>query len=132
MQIQLKQHEITEAIKIYLVSKGLNLTGKQVTAEFSMTRKPTQVSAEVIIAEVAIPGYTDAEEDAQPVTVKEVVQLASVTTLPKKAEPEAAPASAEASPEPAAEPKADEPVEVDPPTIESDAPKRTSSLFSAQ
>lgn len=63
MQIQIKQNEIIEALKLYLASKGLDLNGKQVEAEFSMTRKPSQVIAEVNITDVMIPGFSDAEDD---------------------------------------------------------------------
>ena len=49
MQINLKQKEITEALKMFISHQGINLTGKSVSIEFTSGRKDNGLSAELII-----------------------------------------------------------------------------------
>lgn len=51
MQINLKQGEIEEAIRVYIANKGFTLFNKTVTMSFTAGRKSTGVSAEVTIEE---------------------------------------------------------------------------------
>ena len=64
MQIQIKENELLQAIKLYLASMGLNVAGKKVDAVFSMTRKPAGITADVQITEVFIPGFSDTAAEA--------------------------------------------------------------------
>jgi MarR-like DNA-binding transcriptional regulator SgrR of sgrS sRNA len=52
MQIQLKQAEITEALKQYVAKQGINLTGKSVDITFTNGRKDNGLSADIIIEDV--------------------------------------------------------------------------------
>jgi hypothetical protein len=49
MQIQLKQREIAAALKMFIQSQGINLTGKSVEIEFTSGRKDNGLSAELTI-----------------------------------------------------------------------------------
>ena len=51
MQIQLKQREIEAALKMYISSQGINLTGKIVTIDFTAGRKDSGLSADLTIEE---------------------------------------------------------------------------------
>ena len=102
MQIQLKQSEIIAAIKQYIVTQGINLSGKSVEIAFSATRGAAGIIADVSIEDTSIPGFTDSSaDDAQkpalsvvpPVTkAAEEETAAPVTEAPES--PEAAPAKA--------------------------------------
>lgn len=61
MQIQLKQVEIITALKQYITSQGIDLTGKSVTIAFTAGRKESGISADLNIEEVDIPGFSEAE-----------------------------------------------------------------------
>lgn len=49
MQIQLKQREIEEGVKGFLVKQGINLTGKVVTVGFTAGRSDRGLTAEIDI-----------------------------------------------------------------------------------
>lgn len=102
MQIQLKQAEIIAAIKGYISSQGINLTGKDVTIAFTAGRKESGLTADISIEEGLQP-MSNFFKEKEASTTMEVV---------------------EPVPTPAAEPEAiaaEEPV--------AEAPK-TTSLFS--
>lgn len=56
MQITLKQTEIVDALKQYIVKQGLSLVGKQVDVVFTAGRGDTGISAGVSIDDADIPG----------------------------------------------------------------------------
>jgi hypothetical protein len=51
MQIQLKQTEIIQALKLYISSQGINLGGKTVSVGFTAGRKDSGLSADIDITE---------------------------------------------------------------------------------
>lgn len=59
MQIQLKQPEIEAALKMYIASQGISLAGKTFSVSFTSGRKDNGLSADLVIEDTAIPGYTD-------------------------------------------------------------------------
>lgn len=83
MDIQLKQNEIEAAVRRYVAETiGVNLTGKRLGVQFSMTRGAGGLIANLSIEDVSdvqIPGYTD--RDADPVVTTDAPKLASVTRL---------------------------------------------------
>ena len=93
MQIILKQRHIEAALKQYIAAEGINLTGKNVTVEFTAGRKETGLSAEIDIA--------DAEDQNTPVTPLGVVKNTPAVQITADA-----PVTASI----ATEPVADEPV----------------------
>lgn len=62
MQINLKQTEITEALRQYVTQQGINLTGKTVDIAFTAGRKEGGLSAEITIEEQDIPGFFTSDE----------------------------------------------------------------------
>lgn len=83
MDIQLKQHEIEEAVRAYVAEKvGINLNGKRLGQNFSMGRGVNALVVNLSItdsSETVIPGYTDRPADPEP------VKTADVHTLPVSA-----------------------------------------------
>ncbi len=65
MNVQLKQSEIIEALKQFIAKQGINLSGKEVTITFTAGRKESGITADLVIEDAGIPGYTEAdvEED---------------------------------------------------------------------
>ena len=59
MQIQLKQPEVEAALKMFISQQGISLVGKAVTIEFTSGRKNNGLTADLVIEDAAIPGYTD-------------------------------------------------------------------------
>ncbi len=49
MNIQLKEREITEAIKNYIALQGININGKTIVVDYTAGRKETGISAEISI-----------------------------------------------------------------------------------
>lgn len=125
MQINLKQAEIVQALRAYVVAQGISLTGKDVEISFTAGRRESGISADITIEDAVIPGYTNAvSEEAQGVSAH-VVTLAAVPTAP--AVVEAVDANTEAK-----EVQAEAPaVEAAPVVEEAQAtePKATVSLF---
>jgi len=58
MQIQLKQLEIVAALKMFINSQGINLTGKTVEIAFTSGRKDNGLSAEITIEDANIAAHT--------------------------------------------------------------------------
>jgi hypothetical protein len=58
MQIQLKQPEIEQALKVFIAQQGINLTGKNITIEFTSGRKNNGLTADLVIEDVVIPNGT--------------------------------------------------------------------------
>lgn len=83
MDIQLKQNEIEAAVRRYVAETiGVNLTGKRLGVQFSMTRGAGGLIANLSIedsSDVQIPGYTD--RNADPVITTQELPKATVTTL---------------------------------------------------
>ena len=52
MQIQLKQSEIIQALKLYISTQGINLNGKTVEVAFTAGRKETGLSADIDIQDI--------------------------------------------------------------------------------
>ena len=50
MQIKLRQTEIEEALQQYIVSQGINLTGKKVKIDFTASRSSDGLTADVDIS----------------------------------------------------------------------------------
>lgn len=69
MQIQLKQTEIITALKQYITSQGIELSGKEVSVAFTAGRKESGISAEMDIEDNLLPDFADDEEKA-PTSVK--------------------------------------------------------------
>ena len=77
MQINLKQNEIVAALKQYIAQKGIHLQDKDVSITFTAGRKESGISAEMVIEETDIPGFSDgtvAEEPTKPVGLSVVVK----------------------------------------------------------
>jgi hypothetical protein len=88
MQIQLKQAEIVIALKMYIVSQGIILAGKEVGISFTAGRKEAGVLADISIedpAAVSVAAYgipVDApavEEAPKPVAAAAVAQPTAET-----------------------------------------------------
>lgn len=89
MQIQLKQSEIIQALKLYISTQGINLNGKTVEVAFTAGRKETGLSADVQI------------EDMVPATAPGMAYPCGVVLpvyTPDAAVPIAAPVMEEAAP----------------------------------
>ena len=77
MQIQLKQSEIIQALKLYISTQGINLNGKTVEVAFTAGRKETGLSADIDIQDIegsavlgAIPSGPVKREMAYPCAVE--------------------------------------------------------------
>lgn len=99
MQIHIKQAEIQEALKQYLVNKGIKVDGGFSVA-FSTTRKPTQVVADITLGEVEIPGFSNQLE----------LELPMPATEPDADEKPAEQQEPAVAPEPAVDPQPEAPV----------------------
>lgn len=108
MQIQLKQKEIELALRGYIVKQGINLVGRTLTITFTAGRKDSGLSADIIIEDVAIPGFSQEDEYDEP-TVEQ----------PAQEEPVAPPLVITQQDVPA---KVQEPVEHPKPEIKAEAP----------
>jgi hypothetical protein len=82
MQINLKQREIIEALRQYVIKKGIDLTGKTVECAFTAGRKDSGISVEIQIEDLDIPGFSDqtGDEDTPGVSY----ESPSTTTAPKE------------------------------------------------
>lgn len=88
MIINLKQTEIEQALRAYVISQGISLHGKDLTISFTAGRRESGISAEISIDDVEIPGYSNdvCVAEATPVGKAAVVQLAPVTATVASAE----------------------------------------------
>lgn len=59
MIINLKQTEIEQALRAYVVAQGISLHGKDLTISFTAGRRESGISAEISIDDVEIPGFTN-------------------------------------------------------------------------
>ena len=113
MIINLKQTEIEQALRAYVISQGISLHGKDLTISFTAGRRESGISAEISIDDVEIPGYTTS-------AVEEI-------KVPKAADISLAPAIATVTPEEEAQPVPQEEAQEDAaPAVEA---KPTVSLF---
>ena len=88
MQIQLKQSEIVEALKQYIVTKGISLAGKTVEVGFTAGRTPTGLTSEITIedAELVVdPAITGTFNRAVPELGPIVAQQAVTKQEPEQA-----------------------------------------------
>lgn len=81
MIINLKQTEIEQALRAYVISQGISLHGKDLTISFTAGRRESGISAEISIDDVEIPGYSNDVyvADAAPVAKDVVVRPTPVT-----------------------------------------------------
>lgn len=64
MQIQLKQSEICQALRMYIMSQGISLAGREVTMAFTAGRKESGISVEIDIEETPeLPEFLMRDED---------------------------------------------------------------------
>jgi hypothetical protein len=89
MQIQLKQTEIIQALKLYISSQGINLGGKTVDVAFTAGRKEAGLSADVQIEDAhiqAVPIPVFATHAATPIAAEVMTELDAEeeTALPVK------------------------------------------------
>ena len=63
MIINLKQTEIEQALRAYVVAQGISLHGKDLTISFTAGRRESGITAEVSIEDVEIPGFTNSVEE---------------------------------------------------------------------
>jgi hypothetical protein len=59
MNVQLNQTEIETAIRQYVNTQGIDLRNKTLAVEFTSGRKANGLSAELVILDVVIPGFTE-------------------------------------------------------------------------
>ena len=103
MHIQLKQAEISEALKQYIIAQGISLVGKSLDISFTAGRKGTGLTADLTINDsvTEIPGFSTNEPEAPAaakptlVAVQPVAQEAQVVVV-QDAPPEAHLAAQEA------------------------------------
>lgn len=93
MIINLKQTEIEQALRAYVISQGISLHGKDLTISFTAGRRESGISAEISIDDVEIPGYSNDVyvADAAPVAKDVVVRPAMVTSAEVQEEPQPVP-----------------------------------------
>ena len=74
MIINLKQTEIEQALRAYVVAQGISLHGKDLKISFTAGRRESGISAEISIDDVEIPGFTnDVYATEVPVAAKAAV-----------------------------------------------------------
>jgi hypothetical protein len=89
MQINLKQAEIEQALRAYVVAQGISLHGKDLTISFTAGRRESGISAEISIEDVEIPGYTNPTTET-PMSLKGNVHNLAAVKAPEVEVPEAA------------------------------------------
>lgn len=95
MDIQLKQSEIDKAVRLWITENlRMDLTGKRLGVQFSMTRTQGGLVANLTIEdanEKEIPGFTDREADPEPPkaavagTIGAAIQNITPTIIPAAA-----------------------------------------------
>jgi hypothetical protein len=91
MQINLKQSEITDALRQYVTQQGINLTGKTVDIAFTAGRKEGGLSAEITIDDQDIPGYSNDVKQGQLTLVQPEAEPTEESTPVVQAEPQESP-----------------------------------------
>lgn len=81
MIINLKQTEIEQALRAYVVAQGISLHGKDLTISFTAGRRESGITAEVSIEDVEIPGFTNSVEE-EVVAAPTKAAVAAVVLLP--------------------------------------------------
>jgi hypothetical protein len=104
MQINLKQSEITAALKQYIVQQGFSLAGKTVEVTYTAGRAPAGMTAELVVEDQDIPGVELAPPES---TGLKLVQDESKVTAPDPEAPAEKPANVAVEDEPAADAKAE-------------------------
>ena len=97
MIINLKQTEIEQALRAYVVAQGISLHGKDLTISFTAGRRESGITAEVSIEDVEIPGFTNSVEEVVVAAPTKAAVAAGAAAEPQVQMVEAA---AEASEEP--------------------------------
>lgn len=97
MIINLKQTEIEQALRAYVISQGISLHGKDLTISFTAGRRESGISAEISIEDVEIPGFTNSVEEVVVAAPTKAAVAAGAAAEPQVQMVEAA---AEASEEP--------------------------------
>ena len=95
MRIQLRQTEIEEALQQYIVTQGINLTGKDVKIDFTSSRGEAGLTADVDITNAADGGKHRSAPVAQTVDVAPATQEVAEEVAPDE------PVAEEAAKEPA-------------------------------
>ena len=83
MRIQLRQTEIEEALQQYIVTQGINLTGKDVKIDFTSSRGEAGLTADVDITNAADGGK---HRSAPVIQTAEVAQAAQAIAEPVQEE----------------------------------------------
>ena len=96
MRIQLRQTEIEEALQQYIVTQGINLTGKDVKIDFTSSRGEAGLTADVDITNAA-----DGGKHAAPKAVAVETPLSSTEEIKEVAQVQDEPVAEEAAKEPA-------------------------------
>lgn len=119
MQIQLKQPEIVAALRQYISTQGINLSGKSVDIGFVAGRGESGLTATILIEEAELPELNFEGEVAQvinlPKTLQNVVDKATAAA-------EAAVPADDAN-------KAETAEATEPPAVEAAPAKTSTSLF---
>ena len=110
MIINLKQPEIEQALRAFVVAQGISLHGKDLSIAFTAGRRESGISAEISIDDVEIPGFTNAFCEEAVINKDPVITLTAPSTPTPLAEKVPAikgedPAPVEAEEEPVAETK---------------------------
>ena len=84
MQIQLKQAEIVEALKQFISKQGISLSGKDVSIAFTAGRKEAGITADLVIEDADIPGFSESDEVEPQAQAKLTVvpSVAGIDTVP--------------------------------------------------
>jgi len=96
MRINLKQAEITTALRQYVAAQGINLSNKTVDVVYTAGRKEGGLTAEINIEDQDIPGFTNGPDQDQvalvpsdiPQAITAAIEDAAVALEEPAAEPE--------------------------------------------
>ena len=97
MQIQLKQSEITDALKRYITSQGFNLAGKSVNVTFTAGRGEAGLSADMVIEAATGLPVLDSDDETGVEQQQSERPALTVVTNATEAKPEAPAADVPAS-----------------------------------
>ena len=65
MQIQLKQREIEDALRGYILKQGITLKGRTLEISFISGRKENGLTADLCIEDSPIPGFSEEEPEGE-------------------------------------------------------------------